>query len=182
MSAPRAKGKKSRAQPLSRLLGSVRTPEVVGLDYRDASDAVGEAIGASARRNPDAFYRVLAEEPSLLDRHDVIWALGYEKDPRATPPLLVALRSKLEIVRAAAANGLERRRGAKLVDPLIAALRDPSSKVRERVIVALGKQRSARALEPLRAAAAKPSNRRSPHVLRLIEAAIARLEKSPRAR
>jgi HEAT repeat protein len=169
---------KKRGTPFSRLLGSVVVPELpAGTDYRDVSDAKGEALGEAARRDPENFYRVLTEERTLLDRDDVVWSLGYEKDPRATPLLVVALRSKLHLVRAAAANGLMRRRDASIVDPLIAALRDRSPIVRQRVIEALGKQRNARAIAPLRAAATTRANQKNDYIQRLIAAALARLEK-----
>lgn len=70
---------------------------------------MGEAISEAARREPDRFFAVLAQEPALLERQDVVWTLGYVKDARVAPALLVALRYKLAALRAAAPKGSNQR-------------------------------------------------------------------------
>ena len=163
--------------PLQRLLGDVALPvSPPDADYRDATDERCAAITEAARRDPDRFFTVLAQEPTLLGVSEVVWSVASNRDDRAIAPLLAILADASSGCRWEAASGLVSRRDPRLVDPLIAALRDRSPTVRAVVIEALGHQPDAtRAIGPLREALARKSNAKDDHIAELIKSAIERL-------
>lgn len=166
----------SGASPLARLLGSAELESLpAGTDYRDASDATVAAINQAARRDPERFFAVLDQEPTLSEQSDVVWALGFVNSQRAIPVLLTALRSQESHIRRTAVSSLAHYRDDTVVDALIAALSDRAPTVRELVIAALGQQGSQRAIPALRAALARPASRKSPTIQKLITEALARL-------
>lgn len=156
--------------PLERLVGPLpNTPS----DFRDYSDMVSQAIFDAAKRDPDAFVRVLEEEPTLMESGTVVWALGAVDDERLVPLLSTALKGKESNVRWSAAHALAKRASA--VPALIDALRDRAPTVRAVVIEALGDLGDARALAPLREALSRPSNAKDDYLRKLLEAAIEKL-------
>lgn len=162
--------------PFERLLGDVPMPPVMA-DYRDNADAVGEAVYKAANKDRDRFFTIVEEEPTLLERHDVLGVLGGFDDERAIPLLTSALRSKESTTRWSAAHALAEKRGKPVVDAFIAALRDRAPTVRAIAIEALGKLRDRRALDPLRDAMTRPSNHKDDYLRKLLEQAIGRLHR-----
>ena len=162
--------------PLQRLLGEIQiTPLPDRADYRDVTDAVGEAIVQAARMNPQRFFAVLAEEPALHEHSDVLWALGSIKNRLAIPTLAAGLRSRSAHIRWAAASSLAAYHEEAAITALLSALGDRAVTVRHVIIEALGQQGDRRAVEPLRAAQERPTNRKSPYTMQLIAQALTRL-------
>lgn len=162
--------------PLQRLLGDIQVPSASpGADHRDAADAAGAAIVKAGVANPQRFFAVLAEETSLNESSDVIWALGSIKNSLAIPVLTAALRSRSAHIRWAAANSLASYHEETALFALLAALGDRAPTVRHVVIEALGQHGDRRAVEPLRAALARPANRKSPYTQKLLIQALAQL-------
>ena len=156
--------------PLERLVGPLPSAPT---DFRDYSDMVSQAVFDSAKRDLDAFVRVLEEEPSLLESGTVVFALGAIDDERLVPLLCGALQSKESNVRWSAAHALAKRKSA--VPALIDALRDRAPTVRTVVIEALGDLGDTQALTPLREALSRPSNVKDDYIRKLLEAAIEKL-------
>jgi HEAT repeat protein len=153
--------------PLERLVGPLPPAPA---DFRDHSDMVSQAIFEAARRDRDAFVRVLEEEPTLFESGTVVFALGAVDDERIVPLLADALRGKDSNVRWSAAHALAKRPSA--CGALIDALRDRAPTVRAVVIEALGDLGDTRALAPLREALSRPSNAKDDYLRKLLEAAI----------
>jgi hypothetical protein len=89
--------------PLERLVGVLPSGPA---DFRDYSDMVSQAIFDAAKRDRDAFVRVLEEEPTLLESSTVVFALGAIDDERLVPLLSDALAGKDSSVRWSAAHAL----------------------------------------------------------------------------
>jgi HEAT repeat protein len=75
--------------------------------------------------------------------------LGYIKDPRASEPLITALKDGDDLVRCYAAEALGWIKDPRATEPLIAALRDSEAAVRLGAATSLGWIRDPRAIEPL---------------------------------
>lgn len=176
MSSSGSVGGPKGQSPLERLLGEHQPPPLPeGADYREAAEAIGAAIMQAGLVNPQRFFAVLAEEPSLHEHSDVIWALGAIKNRLAIPILSAAMRSRSAHIRWAAASSLAEYREEEALAALLAALGDRAPSVRHVVIEALGRQGNRRAVDPLRAAQERPANRKSAYTLQLIAQALDRL-------
>lgn len=99
-----------------------------------------EVIGALASRLNDP-------HPEVRDR--AAWALGEIEDPRATAPLLDALRTGDARLRTRAIRALGEIEDPTAVDGLVAALGNSDAKVREQAVWALGEIESDRAVPGL---------------------------------
>jgi HEAT repeat protein len=85
-------------------------------------------------------------------RYDAARALGEIGDPRATEPLIAALKNTDVSVRYHAAQALGEIKDPRALEPLIAALKDRDVPVRYHAARALGEIKDPRAVEPLIAA------------------------------